>query len=71
MQETYTLIVKTDGGKLLTEIKTIQDLFSLSFTLSRLSHAFLHHAEEIEKSRIMLGGGITPYASVSSSSTVR
>ena len=71
MQETYTVSVKTADGKSFLDAKIIGDLFSLSFTLSRLSHLLLHQAEDIERSKTMLGSGTGPYASPSSPSTGR
>jgi hypothetical protein len=71
MQETYTLVVKTADGKSLVDSKIIGDLFSLSFLFSRLSHLLLHQAEDIERSKTLLGSGTTPYAPPSSPSTGR
>jgi len=65
MQETYTVTVKTADGKSLVESKIIGDFFSLSFTLSRLSHLLLHQAEDIERSKTLLGSGTPQSASPS------
>ena len=71
MPETYTVSVKTGDGKSLVDSKIIGDFFSLSFTLSRLSHLLLHQAEDIERSKTLLGSGITPSASPSAPYTGR
>jgi hypothetical protein len=65
MQETYTVVVKTADGKSLVDSKIIGDFFSLSFAFSRLSHLLLHQAEDIERSKTLLGSGTTPSASPS------
>ena len=57
MPETYVVTVKTEGGKSLVETKIGGDFFTLSFVFSRLSHAFLHRAEDIEKLKMELGSG--------------
>jgi hypothetical protein len=69
MPETYIVTVKTEDGKSLLDSKIIGDLFSLSFQFSRLSHSLLHHAEDIERSKTLLGSGTTPSAPVSSPPT--
>ena len=69
MPEIYTVSVKTGDGKSLVDSKITGDLFTLSFQLSRLSHLLLHHAEDIERSKTLVGSGITPSAPPSSPST--
>ena len=69
MQSNYTVTVKTDDGKSLVESKITGDFFSLSFAFSRLSHSLLHHAEDIERSKTVLGSGTGPSQPVSSPST--
>ena len=71
MHETYFLTVKTADGKSLVDSKITGDFFTLSFQFARLSHLLLHQAEDIERSKTLLGSGIGPYASASSSPIVR
>ena len=65
MPETYFVTVKTADGKSLVDSKITGDLFTLSSVFSRLSHLLLHQAEDIERSKTLLGSGTTPSASPS------
>ncbi len=69
MPETYFVTVKTADGKSLVDSKIIGDFFTLSFTFSRLSHLLLHQAEDIERSKTLLGSGTGPSAPPSSPPT--
>lgn len=69
MQETYSLSVKTADGSSLVDSKITGDFFTLSFVFSRLSHSLLHQAEDIERSKTLLGRGTGPSVPPSAPST--
>jgi len=69
MPETYSLSVKTADGLSLVDSKITGDFFTLSFQFARLSHLLLHQAEDIERSKTLLGSGTGRVPPASSPST--
>ena len=69
MQETFIVTVKTVGGKCLIHEKITGNYSDLYFLLARLSNRYFSRSEDLSKSEIGPGFGISPFVGATSSCT--